>query len=221
MIQEFEIDGNTFKGYLALPPSGSGPGVLLLHAWWGLNDFIVTTCQRLAQAGFVTLALDYYRGEVASTIEQAQALKQKLDRKAVNQQVARAVDHLCGNIDLSSAGIGVIGYSLGASYALEVARNRNQQVKAVVLYYGTGGGKFDKTQAEFLGHFAEHDRWGAHPKKVIALAERIRSTGQPATIYTYPESEHWFAESDRPEYNQVAAELAWERTLSFLRRTLG
>lgn len=72
-----------------------------------------------------------------------------------------------------------------------------------------------------MGHFAQDDQWGAHAGKVSALAERIRSTGQKAAFYTYQDTQHWFAETDRPEYNQAAEELAWERTIQFLREELG
>jgi carboxymethylenebutenolidase len=139
-----------------------------------------------------------------------------MDRKWSQSLINLAVDTLSGLPSLARTGIGVIGFSLGASYAVEVARSRNKLVEAVVLYYGTGGGKIDKTNAAFLGHFAEQDAWGAQPSRVQALASRIRSAGREATFYTYPGTAHWFAEADRPEYRPEAAALAWERTISFL-----
>jgi carboxymethylenebutenolidase len=220
MIENFESNGRSFRGYLSLPTSGKGTGILLLHAWWGLNQFAIQTCDMLAQAGFVTLAPDYYAGEVASSIDEAKSCRQKLDRKSTNKLVSLAVDYLSTRFFLSSMHIGVIGFSLGAGFAIEAARSRNQVVKAVVLFYGIGGGKFDKTQAAFLGHFAENDRWGAHSKKVNALADRIRSAGQEAKFYTYGDTEHWFVETDRPEYKKDAAELAWGRTIGFIREVL-
>jgi carboxymethylenebutenolidase len=221
MLETFELHERSFNGHLSLPSSGKGTGVLLLHAWWGLNGFIIQTCDKLAREGFVTLSLDYYSGEVARTIDEAKACRQKLDRKATNKLVTLAVDYLNDLPAVTSAGIGVIGFSLGCSFAIEAARSRNQIVKAVALFYGTGGGKFDKSRAAFMGHFAENDKWGAHPKKVNALAGRIRAAGQEATFHTYPDTEHWFVETDRPEYNQEAAELAWERTFKFLREEPG
>ncbi|MCC9078558.1 dienelactone hydrolase family protein [Litorilinea aerophila] len=210
----------SFQGYLALPPSGSGPGVLLLHAWWGLNPFIQELSDRLAQAGFVTFAPDYYDGAVATTIEDATRHRQALDRKATNRLVADAVDFLVDLPALTSSQIGVVGFSLGCGFAIEAARSRNQTVNAVVLYYGTGGGKFDKVQADFLGHFAAQDEWGAHGARAKALAERIQTAGRNALFHIYPETEHWFAEADRPEFDPEAAELAWDRTVQFLGQQL-
>lgn len=220
MIQEFEVNRSTFSGYLKLPISGTGIGVLVFHGWWGLNDFILHTCDQLAQVGFVALAPDYYRGKTAETIEEAKALKQNLDRKAANKLVALAADFLVSQSALSSPRIGSLGFSLGGSLAIEAARRRNQLVKAVVLFYGTGGGKFDKTEVAFMGHFAENDDWGVHPKKINALANRIRSAKQDAKFYTYPNTEHWFAETNRPEYDRIASELAWQRTIEFLQDQL-
>ena len=219
-MQSFEVNGSAFQGYLSKPSAGKGAGILLLHAWWGLNPFTVQICDRLAQAGYITLAPDYYRGHVAETVEEAKVARAKLDRKSSQKLISQAVDYLSGLNSLTGSGIGVIGFSLGASFAVEVARSRNQIIKTVVLFYGTGGGKIEKTNATFLGHFAEHDKWGAHPPKVKALTNRIRLAGKKATFYTYPKTEHWFAEADRPEYNQEAAELAWDRTMKFLQDEL-
>jgi carboxymethylenebutenolidase len=221
MVETFEVKENSFNGYLSLPSTDKGNGVLLFHAWWGLNQFTIQTCNKLAQAGFVTLAPDYYAGEVARTIAEAKACKQKLDRKSINKLGTLAVDYLNSHPSVIGSGIGVIGFSLGGSYAIEVARSRNQVVKAVVLFYGTGGGKFDKTRAAFMGHFAEDDKWGAHSKKVNALASRIRAANREVTFYTYPDPAPWFVETDRPEYKGEAAELAWARTIKFLREELG
>jgi carboxymethylenebutenolidase len=219
-MQTFDIDGNSFDGYLSLPASGKGAGLLLLHAWWGLNPYIIQTCERLAQSGFAALAIDYFGGEIAQTIDKAISCRQNIDRKSTQKLVARSINYLLSLPSTTSPNIGVIGFSLGCGFALEAARSRSRVVKAVVLFYGSGGGKFDKTQASFLGHFAERDDWGADAKKVKALASRIRSTGQEAIFYTYPGTEHWFVETDRPEYKKDAAELAWGRTIEFLQEKL-
>ena len=79
---------------------------------------------------------------------------------------------------------------------------------------------FNKTAASFMGHFAENDEWGAHSSKINALADRIRSTKQNLKFYTYPNTKHWFFETDRPEYDQNASQIAWERTINFLQEEL-
>jgi carboxymethylenebutenolidase len=216
MRQKFEHDGNSFEGFLALPESGNGRGLLVFHAWWGLNPFIWQTCLKLAREGYVVLAPDYYGGIEVSTIEQAIQQKTRFDRSSANKLTALAADYLVSQPEREITKLGALGFSLGASLAIEVARRRNQLVKAEVLFYGSGGGKFDLTRAAFLAHFAEDDQWGAHDKKVSALAERIKAAGQQAVFHTYPNTRHWFMETDRPEYDQKASDLAWKRTLSFL-----
>jgi carboxymethylenebutenolidase len=220
-MQAFEVKGDSFSGYLSAPGAGLGSGILLLHAWWGLNEFVIETCDRLAAAGFVALAPDYYAGKVARSVDEARARRQELDRKSTNKLVALALDYLCSHPAVAGPALGVIGFSLGCSFALQAARSRSQVVRAVALFYGAGGGKFDRVQAAFMGHFADHDRWGAHAAKVNALADRIRSAGLRTEFFTYQDTEHWFAETDRPEYDQAAAELAWERSIRFLRGELG
>ncbi|MEW6718059.1 MAG: dienelactone hydrolase family protein [Chloroflexota bacterium] len=220
-MQNLDIEGNSFSGYLTTPGSGEGMGVILYHAWWGLNPFIMQTCDELARQGFVALAPDLYNGALAKTIDEAKQLRQSLDRKAANKIGAIATDYLCSRQGTDRPHIGAIGFSLGCSFAIESSRSKSGIVKAVVLFYGTGGGKFDKSKAAFLGHFAENDQWGADQKKVKALERRILAAEQEVTFYTYPNTVHWFAEADRPEYNAEASLLAWDRTIKFLREQLG
>ena len=212
-MQTMETNGSSFHAHLAMPETGKGPGVLLLHAWWGLNQSFIQACDQLARAGFVTLAPDYYQGRVAETIEAADAARLELDHKATQKLVTQAVDYLAGLPAVTGNGIGVIGFSLGAGYAVEAARSRNKTVKAVVVFYGTGGGLLDKTSAAYLGHFADHDAWGADPARVKRFENRICAAGREASFYIYPDTEHWFVEADRPEYQPAAAALAWAETL--------
>lgn len=220
MMEEIVVDNHPFGVYWAAPPSGAGVAILVCHAWWGLNEFILQFCDRLATAGFGACAPDLFDGRKATTIAAAGELPKQIDRKLAQRKIRAAHDYLGSRPEVAGTNIGAIGFSYGASFAIEAARMRPQHVRAVVLYYGTGGGNLDRTEAAFQGHFAEHDRWGAHPKKVRALAQRIEAANQPADFYTYPGTQHWFFEDDRPEYDPAAAELAWERMISFLRATL-
>jgi dienelactone hydrolase len=93
---------------------------------------------------------------------------------------------------------------------------------AVVLFYGKGGGKFEKTNATFLGHFAETDRYGAGPDKIAVFKERLLAAGRDVAFYTYKDTEHWFFEEDRSDANHAeAANLVWERTIEYLRNQYG
>jgi carboxymethylenebutenolidase len=85
-----------------------------------------------------------------------------------------------------------------------------------MVYYGSGGGKFDRTTAAYQGHFAESDSWGGEPERAAALERRLREAQRPVTFYQYPQTKHWFFEADRPEYAPHAAQLAWQRTVDFI-----
>ncbi len=207
-------------GYLAVPPAGAGPGVLVLHAWWGLNDTIRGVCNRLAAAGYAAFAPDLYHGQVADTIAGAEALGSALDANYLQARAeiaaaARFLDTLAGQ---PGRGLAVIGFSLGAFYALDLAAADPEPIRAVVLFYGSGPADFSRSRATYLGHFAEQDEY--EPRAGIdGLEAEIRSAGRPVTFHHYPGTGHWFFEPDRSEaFVQTAADLAWDRTMAFLRQ---
>lgn len=209
-------------GHLALPPTGKGPGVLLLHAWWGLNDTIKALCTQLAEAGFVVFAPDLYHGKVADMIAAAEALASSLDNDHLQAkaEIMEAAMFLNERVEQPGHGLTVIGFSLGAYYALDLAAAHPEHIHSVVIFYGTGGGDFNRSRAAYLGHFAEKDEYEPQAN-VDELEESLRNAGRPVTFYRYPDTGHWFFEPDRSEaYNQAAANLAWERTLAFLKRSL-
>ncbi|HMP42123.1 MAG TPA: dienelactone hydrolase family protein, partial [Roseiflexaceae bacterium] len=109
-------------GYLALPKGGTGPGVLVLHAWWGLNNTMRGICARLAEAGFVAFAPDLYHGRVADTIPAAEALAAALDERQqqIMAEIGGAARFLAGRA-APPGNLAVIGFSLGAYYALQLA----------------------------------------------------------------------------------------------------
>jgi carboxymethylenebutenolidase len=208
-------------GYLALPSTGSGKGVLVLHAWWGLNDTIKAFCHRLADAGFVAFAPDLYHGKVADQIPEAEALVTALNGTAdqAAADLAEAVAFLKERAGSGDPGLAVIGFSLGAYFALELSTSAPDDIRSVVAFYGTGPTDFTSSQASYLGHFAEVDAFEP-AEQVSELEELLKGAGRPVTFYTYPGTGHWFFEPDRADaYNQAAAQLAWERTLAFLRQS--
>lgn len=206
------------EGYLASPPNGQGHGVLVLHAWWGLNDTIKAFCDRLAQAGLVVFAPDLYHGQVADTIEGAEALGKALNanHQQAKAEIAAAAQFLDERTGQPGAGLAVVGFSLGAYYALHLSDADPEHIRSVVIFYGTGHEDFSHSQAAYLGHFAENDEFEP-PANVDALEAALRQAGRPVTIYRYPGAGHWFFEPDRSAYNAAAANLAWERTLDFLK----
>jgi carboxymethylenebutenolidase len=213
--------GNVSMGcqaYLARPRLEPAPAALIFHAWWGLNAFIQQLSDRLCDEGFVVLAPGYYRGKVAASTDQAQVLKSQMDRSRAYALAKQALEQLLAYDFVLPKQVATIGLSLGCGPALELARSKPDTIRAVVLFYGTGGGKFDAAQADFLGHFAEDDQWGAHAKKVAALKERLSKSSGTVEFYTYSQTKHWFFESDRVDaYNEEAAQTAWNRTIRFLK----
>ncbi len=219
--KEFHMTRSQPQGYLAVPPSGKGPGVLVLHAWWGLNDTIRAFCTRLAEAGFVAFAPDLYHGKVTETLAGAEALSDALgaNRLQARAEIAEATLYLDERAGQPAGGLTVIGFSLGAYYALDLAAADSEHVRSVVLFYGTGPGDFSRSRAAYLGHFAGDDPYES-PSDVDALEETLKRTGHAVTFYRYPGTGHWFFEPDRTDaYNRAAASLAWERTLAFLKRS--
>ncbi|NNJ12162.1 dienelactone hydrolase family protein [Chloroflexales bacterium ZM16-3] len=207
-------------GYEAVPAGGEGPGVLVLHAWWGLNDFIRGLCDRLAEAGFVAVAPDLWGGVVSTAIDDARSLVDQHDGAAIEVAVNLALDHLHDHPAVGGRPLGALGFSFGAAWALALSAKRPDDIRAVTVFYGSYDPDFSQSQAAYQGHFAETDLY--EPEEYMAQMEAaLRAADRPVTIYRYPGTSHWFCESDRPDaYNPEAADLAWDRTITFLREHL-
>jgi carboxymethylenebutenolidase len=212
---QLKVNDKTTNAYLAEPQNG-GPGILVLHAWWGLKPFFKQVCDQLAKQGFTVLAPDLYQGRIATTIDEAKALMEQRDSELMGDIVKAAKDRLA-SLSVGKP-IGVIGFSMGAAWSLVVAENESD-VSAAVLFYGAGDADFSKVKAKVLGHFAETDEW--EPLEyVIAMEAGMKAAGVDVTLHIYPKAGHWFVEEDRPEYDSASALLAWSRTYEFLRKNL-
>ncbi len=225
-MREFQADGRTFSGYLAVPEQVSGPGVLVLHAWWGLTGPFRQVCDRLAEAGFVALAPDLYQGKTTASVEEAESLVKALnhDVERVGGDITAAVQFLRQHDATHRAGgrgkLALVGFSLGGAYALDTSVNLAEEIAAVVTFYATYPGlDYSRAKAAYLCHFAENDPF--EPAESVAEMEQdLQTSGRPFTFYTYPGTSHWFFEENRPEYDAEAAHLAWERTTRFLHQQL-
>jgi len=220
-IQKFEIkldvNGKSVNAYLASPSNG-GPGVLVLPAWWGLKPFFNQVCDQLAEQGYTALALDYYNGRVGATIDEAKTLQQEVegDFDAMSAMVKAAKDHL---VSLRPGKpIGIVGFSMGTDWAVITAANE-PDVAATALFYGGWSTDFSKMKSKVLGHYAETDEWVPF-EQAKEMEQNMKAAGVDVTIHLYPGVAHWFVESDRPEYDAAAAQLAWDRTFEFLKQNL-
>jgi len=210
---ELSVNDKKVKAYLA---DGGGPGVLLLHAWWGLKPFFKQVCDRIAEQGFTVLAPDLRDGQVAKTIDEAKALMEKSDGQLIGDTVFTAKDYLQTRV---KGKLGVVGFSMGAAWSLIAAAYKPEDFAAVVLFYGNEGVDYGKITAKVMGHFCEVDEW--EPTEFVdnTFAEFAKA-GVDATRHNYPGTAHWFVEEDRPEYDSAAAQLAWKRTFEFLKKNL-
>lgn len=202
--------------YLVLPEGGPGPGVLVLHSWWGLGRAPRGYAERLADAGYTALAPDLNHGMVTDDPDEAQRALAEVDPNAVAALVLSSVAALRAHTDEPTAKVAVVGFSMGASWAMWLATRLPDSVSAVVAYYGTQNIDFDDLQAPVLGHFAETDPLVTEDE-LTEMHARLLLSEKSVEVHRYEGTRHWFAEDDRAEFHDVgAAELAWDRTLQFL-----
>jgi carboxymethylenebutenolidase len=219
VFETIDVGGITTRVYAAGEVGPGTPGVVVFHAWWGLNDDIVAYADRLAAAGFAVVAPDLYGGQVASTIEEADRLSGAVDEAAVDAIALAAVDHLADRLG-PAAKLAALGFSFGAHWSMWSPAQRDRLAGSVVYYGSTGGPILARATVPVLGHFAEMDPY--EPDEAIAAFEgTLRSARRDVVIHRYPGTGHWFAEPSRDAYRAAAAHLAFERTVAFLRRHLG
>ena len=212
------VDGQPINAYLASPSNG-GPGILVLPSWWGLKPFFKGVCDQLAEHGYTALAPDYYHGQIANTLEEAERLQQEAesDLEAMGALVKAAKVHL---VSLRPGeAIGQVGFSMGTEWAIMTAA-KEADVAATVLFYGGWSTDFSKMKSKMLGHYAENDEWVSF-EQAQEMEQDMKAAGADVTIHLYPKAAHWFMESDRPEFDPAAVTLAWKRTFAFLKSTLG
>jgi carboxymethylenebutenolidase len=198
--------------YVAPARPGPCPPVLLLHAWWGLNQPIKDLADRLAGDGFTVMAPDLFGGTVLTTIEEADAHGKEMDSdyERILDLVGSGLDTLLAHPDAHGEHAAIVALSFGAWYARQVAEGR-PEVNALVCIYGD---VFEGPEGvAYLGHFAENDQF-------VDSGPELQAAGDRGEAYIYAGTKHWFIEDDRPEYDAEAAQLAYTRTVDFLRRQL-
>ncbi|MEO8252169.1 MAG: dienelactone hydrolase family protein [Candidatus Dormiibacterota bacterium] len=207
-----ESPGGDTSTYIASAQPSPGAPVLLLHPWWGLNRTIRDLADRLAGDGFTVMAPDLFGGRVLTTPEEAKEHLSSLGDDT--ERVNATIDHLLTHPDTQGDRVGIIGLSFGAMYGTDVAGSRSD-VAALVCFYS---GIFEAPDGiPYLGHFAEDDEFDDSAQRPAFE----KTLGEGSATYVYPGTKHWFLEADRPEYDRDATELAYARTVEFLREHLG
>src|SRR5690348_12415440 len=180
---EFQCNGSTASGYLVTPATGSGPGVIVVQEWWGLDWSLKEEADRLGAAGFVALAPDLYHGELAGHTEMDKAgqLMQSLPVDRAARDMGGAVDYLAGHPAVKGKGLGVVGFCMGGMLALALAANRPDRIDAAVPFYGfpQGDAEPDWTtlSASVRGYMAEKDDFFS-PEAARALEKKLQGLGK-------------------------------------------
>ena len=216
----FPSNGHTAHGYLKLPESGTGPGIIVIQEWWGLTTHMADICDRLAGAGFVALAPDLYGGPTTHDAAEAKDMMIAMPVERATRDLSGAVDFLLDQDAVTSRQVGVIGFCMGGGFALGLAAERPEQVAAAVPFYGMAK---DPAVAKSItgavqGHYGEQD--GSIPAdKVQAFFDELRDAREaPAELHLYPAG-HAFLNDENliGTYDPEAAQLAWARAVEFLR----
>jgi carboxymethylenebutenolidase len=210
---------DTARAYAAGGDRQGGPGVVVFHPWWGLNQDVLAFADRLAAAGFVVVAPDLFGGKVASTIEEADRLSGAADEAAIDAIALASVDDLADRLG-PAAKLASVGFSFGAAWALSSPAQRDRLAASVVYYGSIAGPSLTRASVPVLGHFAEADPYETD-EAIAAFEAGLRSAGRDVVIHRYPGTGHWFAEPSRDAYSAAAADLAFDRTVAFLGRHLG
>ncbi len=205
-------------------PAGKGPfpAIIVIHEWWGLNDWVKEQASKLADQGYVTLAIDLYRGKVATTPELAHEIMRGVPEDRASRDLRAAFDYLASQPSVKKDRIGSIGWCMGGGYSLDVAL-LEPTLAATVINYGhlaTDPAELKKINAPILGLFGGQDR-GITPDDVKKFGLAIDQLGKKIDIKIYPDAGHAFENPNNKQgYRADDAADAWKRTVDFLAANL-
>jgi carboxymethylenebutenolidase len=219
---EFQSNGGTANGYLSVPASGKGPGVIVIQEWWGLVPHINDVCDRFAAEGFVALAPDLYHGESTKSPDEAGKLMMALKIDEAEKDLRGAINYLLKQEATSGNKVGTVGFCMGGALSLYAA-SKNPQVAACVVFYGIHPNvkpDLANLQAPVLGIYAERDAY-VPPSAVRELEAKLKEHGKSAEMHIYPGLDHGFFNDTRTDvYNEESARDAWNRVLELFREHL-
>lgn len=219
----YKSGDETVQGVL-YAPSGSGPfpALIVIHEWWGLNDWVKEQASKLSGQGYVALAIDLYRGKVATTPEEAHEIMRGVPEDRAKRDLNAAFEFLASQPDVKKNRIGAIGWCMGGGYALDVAL-QEPTLAADVINYGhlaTDRDTLTKINAPILGLFGAQDR-GITPDDVHKFGATMDELGKKVEIKIYDDAGHAFENPNNKDgYRPADAADAWNRTVDFLTANL-
>ena len=219
----YKSGDETVQGILYTPKDkGPFPGLIVIHEWWGLNDWVKDQASKLADQGYAALAIDLYRGKVATTPDEAHQIMRGVPEDRAKRDLHAAFDYLSSQPNVKKDRIGAIGWCMGGGYALDVALQETT-LAATVINYGhlaTDPESLKKINAPILGLFGAQDK-GITPDDVKQFEQTLKQLGKKIEVKEYADAGHAFENSNNKQgYREADAQDAWKRTVDFLASTL-
>ncbi len=214
----YKSGDETVSAVLYTPPGkGPFPAIVVIHEWWGLNDWVKEQASQLADQGYVTLAVDLYRGQVATDAESAHELSRGLPPDRAVRDLLAAAAFLRAQKNVEAAKVGVIGWCMGGGYSARLAEN-DPKLAAAVINYGslsTDPATLGRIQAPILGIFGGQDR-GIPPAAVEQFQKQMQGLGKEVSIKIYEDAGHAFENpNNKAGYRADDAADAWKRITDF------
>jgi carboxymethylenebutenolidase len=219
----YKSGDETVQGILYTPDGkGPFPGILVIHEWWGLNDWVKEQASKLADQGYAALAIDLYRGKVATTPDMAHELMRGVPEDRANRDLKAAFDYLASQPKVKKNRIGSIGWCMGGGYSLDMALDE-PTLAADVINYGhlvTDPDAIKKINAPILGLFGAQDQ-GITPDDVHKFETAMKQQSKKIDIKIYDDAGHAFENpNNKTGYRPADATDAWQRTVDFLSENL-
>jgi carboxymethylenebutenolidase len=219
----YKSGDETVNALLYTPPGkGPFPAIVVIHEWWGLNDWVKEEASKLADQGYVALAIDLYRGKVATTPDEAHELSRGLPQDRATRDLLASSSYLRSQKDVDPKRVGSIGWCMGGGYSLDLALN-DPKLKTTVINYGhlaTDEAALKKINASILGIFGGQDR-GIPVADVTKFESQLKALGKKVEIHIFPDAGHAFENPNNKQgYRADDAAQAWRLTVDFLAKYL-